>query len=310
MKKILIKICPNFLLDLYRQIIEKREKAKSKRLKQEQTISKEAVRNVLRLCEIDSDIYLHTSLRKIGYAIDGGKSFIAGVISEFVNLDKHTLLVSALPFRYTMKDFLDTTNAIDMRTAPNLMGAVNNIIMNKVGARRSLHPTHSTVAIGRDADCYVNEHHLDKTPFGVHSPYYKLMERNGKILLFGVDLDSMTFTHVIEDMIGKLYPLKVYTDNLYNVDVTDMNGKVHHVTTTCHNPDTSRMRNCESIRDYLIKNGAMKSYPLGMSEVSIIDAKGYVKVVGDLLLQGISIYGEVHLSSEAKDKVKEIINSL
>ncbi len=310
MKRFVLKICPHFLVDLYRKISEKREIAKSNRLKQELTISKDDVRDVLKLCEMDSDIYLHTSLRNIGYAIEGGKEFIADVIFEYVNLDKHTLLVSALPFKYTMKDFLDKTNILDIRTAPNLMGAVNNIIMKKEGARRSLHPTHSTVAIGKDTDFFVSEHHLDKTPFGEHSPYYKLKERNGKILLFGVGLDSMTFTHVIEDMIGKLYPVKVYTDTIYNVDVIDFNGKVHNVTTTCHDPEISRIRNCESIREYLIKGGVMKTYPLGKSEVSIIDAKGYLKVVGELLLQGISIYGEVNLSDEAKDKVKEIISSL
>ena len=152
MKRFILKVCPHFLQDLYRQLSEKREIAKSDRYKQEQTISKDVVRDVLKLCEIDTDIYLHTSLRNIGYAIDGGKDYIADVVSEFVDLDKYTLLVSALPFKYTMKDFLDKTNTLDIRTAPNLMGAVNNIIMKKEGARRSLHPTHSTVAIGKDAD--------------------------------------------------------------------------------------------------------------------------------------------------------------
>ena len=310
MKRILLIIAPKFILDWYRIIAEKKALAKSDRLKKKQTISKESIIEVLKSCEIKSDIYLHTSLRKIGYAIEGGKDFIAEVICEVVNMEKHTLLVSALPFSTTMKEFLDSTNILDMRTAPNLMGAVNNIIMKKEGAQRSLHPTHSTVAIGKDADYYVSEHHLDKTPFGKHSPYFKLMEQNGKILLFGVDLDSMTFTHVIEDMMGDLYPVKVYTDDLYNVDVTDINGEVHHVTTTCHNPNVSRSRNCESIRKDLIDGGVMKTIPLGMSEVSIIDAKGYVRVVCELLLQGISIYGKICLSEEGKNKVTEILNSL
>lgn len=310
MKKMLKKIAPKFMLNWYRIIIEKKALAKSDRLKKKQTISKESIKEVLKCYEIKSDIYLHTSLRKIGYAVEGGKNFIAEVICEVVNTEKHTLLVSALPFRTTMKEFLDSTNTIDMRTAPNLMGAVNNIIMKKEGAKRSLHPTHSTVAIGKDADYYVSEHHLDKTPFGKHSPYFKLMEQNGKILLFGVGLDNMTFTHVIEDLMGDLYPVKVYTDNLYNVDVTGVDGEVHHVTTTCHNPDVSRLRDCESIRKYLIDGGVMKTIPLGMSEVSIIDAKGYVRVVCELLLRGISIYGKVCLSEEGKNKVTEILNYL
>ena len=310
MKKLLLKLAPKFLLDWLREIKERKELKESDKLKKEKTITKEEVKEVLRKCDINSDIFLHTSLRKIGYSIEGGKEFIADVICDFVDLQKHTLLVSALPFRTTMKEFLDANKTLDIATAPNAMGAVNNIIMNKEGAFRSLHPTHSTVAIGKNAKEYVKDHQLDQTPFGPHSPYFKLMLNNGKILLFGVDLESMTFTHVIEDMLGDLYPVKVYTDKLYNVDVTDTEGGLHHVVTTCHNPEVSSIRNCESIRKELIESGAMKAFPFGTSEVSIIDAKGYVKTVGKLLLQGKSIYGEVHLSKEAIEKVNAILTNL
>lgn len=310
MRQLIFKLLPRCLKDWLREVKEKQDLAKSNRLKREKTISKDEVRKVLDLCEIDSDIYLHTSLRKIGYAIEGGKEFIADVICDYVGLDKHTLLVSALPFRTTMKEFLDTHDELDIATAPNAMGAVNNIIMGKEGAVRSLHPTHSTVAVGKEAKEYVAEHHLDKTPFGSHSPYYKLMQKNGKILLFGVDLDSMTFTHVIEDLLGDLYPVKVYTDTSYKVDVKDFDGKVYHVTTTCHDPDASLLRKCNSIREDLIASGAMKAFPLGTSEVSIIDAKGYVITVAKLLLQGKSIYGSMELTEEAKNRLNAILNTI
>ena len=310
MKHFLLKIAPKLVLEWYRNISEKRALVRSNRIRQEKTISKEDVRKVLRECDINADIYLHTSLRNIGYDIEGGKDFIADVLCDIVNLEKHTLLVSALPFRTTMKEFLDANKSVDMATAPNAMGAVNNLIMNKEGALRSLHPTHSTVAIGKDASKYVAEHHLDKTPFGPHSPYYKLMKNDGKVLLFGVDLDSMTFTHVIEDMIGDLYPVKVYTDKRYGVDVKNSDGHLFHVITTCHNPDVSIIRNCESIRKELIESGAMKSVPFGKSEISVIDSRQYVKTVCQLLLLGKSIYGEVHLCEAAKERVKEILASL
>ncbi len=310
MKKLLVSLMPAFVINWLRNIKEKRDLAKSDRLKKEKTLSKEEILDVLRKCGIDSDIYLHTSLRKIGYAIDGGKEWIAEVICDLVDLEKHTLLVSALPFRTTMKEFLDATTDLDIRTAPNAMGAVNNIIMGKAGAVRSLHPTHSTVAIGKDADYYVNEHHLDTTPFGSHSPYYKLMERNGKILLFGVDLDSMTFTHVIEDLIGDLYPVNVYTKKSYTVAVTDTKGEVHQVVTKCHNPEASSMRACNSIREDLIASGAMKTFPLGTSEVSIIDAKGYVRTAAELLLKGKSIYGNLHITDETRQKINELLSNL
>ena len=65
MKKNLLKLTPNFILEWYRSINEKIALAKSSRLKKEQTISKEDIKEILKSCEIDSDIYLHTSLHQL-----------------------------------------------------------------------------------------------------------------------------------------------------------------------------------------------------------------------------------------------------
>lgn len=303
-----IEFLPKFMKDYLRGVKERMDLKKSDRLKKVNTISQEEVRDLLRSFHLDCDIFLHTSLRKIGYEIEGGKEFVATVIKEVVDLKKHTLLVSALPFRTTMKEFLDDNPYVDMRNAPNAMGAINNIFMADGHSFRSLHPTHSVVAVGNEAEQYVAEHHLDNTPFGVHSPYHKLMERNGKILLFGVDLTSMTFTHVIEDLLGEDYPVGVYLERDYHVEVIGFDGYKNKVVTKCHDPKVSSIRDCESIRKYLIADGAMITKKLGVGEVSLIDARLYNKVVCELLLERKSIYGEIALSSKAKEKVANLLS--
>jgi len=310
MKKLLLNLLPLPVKRSLLAIKEKQELQISAQRRKEQQISKNEIEKILQSFNLDCDIFLHTSLRHIGYEIEGGKEYVADIVSDITKLNEHTLLVSALPFRTTMKEYLDVTPTLDMRTAPNAMGAVNNIIMAKNNAFRSIHPTHSVVAIGRDARQYTINHHLDITPFGVNSPYYKLMLNHGKILLFGVDLSSMTFTHVVEDMIGDMYPVDVYVKNQYTVDVTDFDGTVKTVVTKCHNPNISAIRNCESIRQFLIDGGAMQTKKLGHGEVSIVDAVKYNQVVCRLLLDGKSIYGDVLLTSEAKARVEQIIKEL
>ena len=55
MKKLLLKLAPKFVLDWLREIKEKRDLAKSNRIKKEKTITKEDVKDILRKCDIDSD---------------------------------------------------------------------------------------------------------------------------------------------------------------------------------------------------------------------------------------------------------------
>ncbi len=301
-------ILPKSMKDYLRGVKERIDLKKSDKLKKANTISQKEVRDLLQSFHLDCDVFLHTSLRKIGYEIEGGKEFVAAVIKDVVDLKKHTLLVSALPFRTTMKEFLDEHSFVDMRNAPNAMGAINNIFMADNRSFRSLHPTHSVVAIGNEAEQYVAEHHFDKTPFGVHSPYYKLMENNGKILLFGVDLTSMTFTHVIEDLLGEDYPVDVYLERGYDVEVIGFDGQKNEVITKCHDPKVSSIRDCESIRKYLIEAGAMVTRKLGVGEVSLVDAKLYNRVVCKLLLEKKSIYGDVVLSSKAREKVANVLS--
>lgn len=303
-------LLPDSLKSNIRKVKEKRDLQKSAKNKKIKTISKNEIKGLLEGFDINSDIFLHTSLRKIGFEIEGGKDFISELMLDITKKNNKTLLVSALPFRTTMMEFLENTSCVDFRTAPNEMGAVNNLIMKNSNAIRSLHPTHSVVAIGEKAEEYCNNHHNDNTPFGVHSPYYKLLENKAKILLFGVDLDSLTFTHVIEDMLGEFFPVQVYAEKDYKLKVINFDGDEIEVTTKCHSPKISGLRKCESIRNYLVEGNAMQIKKLGMSELSVIDPIGYIRVVCELLLKGISIYGNVELSDKGKEKVIEILNKL
>ncbi len=309
MIKKIYDLLPASLKRKIRESKEKRDLKQSDKNKEIKTISKKEIIDILESFNLNSDIFLHTSLRNIGYRLEGGKDFIADIMLQQVERNNKTLLVAALPFRTTMMEFLENISMVDFRTAPNEMGAVNNLIMDNPKSIRSLHPTHSVVAVGEQAEKYCSNHHLDKVPFGKNSPYYKLMENNAKILLFGVDLDSMTFTHVIEDMLGDDYPLNVYLDKDYLIKVIDKEGQEIEVSTKCHAPRISGIRECESIRTYLIEGKAMEVKKFGMSEVSVIDPKAYNRVVCELLLEGKSIYGDIELSEQARVKVKEIIKN-
>ena len=116
------------------------------------------------------------------------------------------LLAPALPFNTSMNDHLEQCAAFDVRTAKNAMGAIANVVMQQPGCLRSVHPSHSTLAHGARAAYYVDAHGRDATPFGPHSPFCKLTQDRGQILLFGVGLNSVTCFHVYEDLLGAALP--------------------------------------------------------------------------------------------------------
>lgn len=304
------KLLPKPIYQILNSIRRSIKQRKNKRIRNQKIISQKEVLEVLNKLNIDSDVFLHTSLRNIGYEIEGGKKFVAETIMNLVTSRNYTLLCAALPFGSLMKDALEEHPFIDMRTAPNMMGAVNRIITETDGMRRSLHPSHSVVAIGKNADEYTKDHHIDETPFGPNSPYYKLMLNKGKILMFGVTVANMTFTHVVEDLLGNLYPMKVYLDKKYEVTVRGFDGIDYHVKTACHNPDVSNTRKCTSVLPDLIEAAVIKTEKLGLSEVSLLDAIGYIRVVSRLLLQGKSIYGPVCLTEEGRLRVHELLQNL
>ncbi len=305
----LIKLyLPDFLKrELNKKVIENKLD-KHRERKQRVFVTREEVISILDNFDLNSDIIVHSSTSNIG-KIEGGAQKLTDLIISKIDLDKYTLLAPALPFLGSMKSYLDSLEDFDLTTAKNAMGNISNMIMKKEGCKRSLHPTHSVIAIGINSDLYASNHELCNTPFCQESPYYKLTQNNGKILMFGINLNSVTNFHVYEDMLSELLPYHVYTDKSYKIPCTDGNTEII-VTTKAHNPFLSAKRDCERARKYLINNGYIQAYKIGDSEISLLDAKGLTVTLLEMLIDGRSIYGKVKLSKEQRVKVNNFLEEL
>ena len=260
-------------------------------------------------CRLDGDLIIHGSISNIGKFDKPVSEFVNSWLQQ-LDLTSQTVLVPALPYNTSMREYLEGCTAFDVRTARNAMGAISSVISKLPGARRSVHPTHSVVAIGANAEAYVTGHELGDTPFGASSPYRKLTERHGKILMFGVGLNSVTCFHVYEDMMGAQMPVKVYLEQRFQIPCVDASGKHLVVTTACHNPSVSAIRECERARDELMKAGAIVSYPLGESELSVVDARLFTITLLKMLAAGKSIYGRVTVNAVQRRRISECLESL
>lgn len=307
--KTILFYSPKFISRKISKIKNKREiKIATDRYKRIK-ISKQELEDKINSLNIDSDVMLHTSMMNVG-RFQGGVKFVTETIINKVDISKHTLLVSALPFRGSFKNYLEEKPVFDVKRSPIAMGAINERIAEMPNAQRSIHPTHSVVAIGKNADKYVYEHHLDKTPFGPHSPYYKLLENRGKLLLLGAKLNNLTFVHIIEDMLGDTFPYKYYETKRYLIDCIDENGSVIKVETPCHNVRLGTRRNLNVFYGRLVEEKIIKPIPLGDSEIILLDAYKFTLFYLCQLEKGFSSYGKHKVTKELINKIEFIKSQL
>lgn len=248
--KILLLYAPNFIKKLVANYNHKKLITKAKK-NFKISISKESIENIFSSVQFDTDVFIHTSMTSIGN-IEGGKDEVVRLFNKYI-LDKgNTMLFSALAIRGSSEDFLKKNKKFDIREQPIAMGAINSYYGKLKETKRSLSPTHSVIALGENAEYYVSEHHMSETPFTEKSPYFKLLLKKGKILMFGAGIGHLTFYHVLEDMLGDDFPVRVYTKERFEISVIDHKGDSKSGLFKAHNSLAGAYRITDYLNDKLL----------------------------------------------------------
>ena len=145
-----------------------------------------------------------------------------------------TLLFPATQLRERPEVWLQRGEVFDVARSPTTMGLLAEMARRQRDAVRSLHPTHSVVALGPQAHELVGEHHLDLYPCGEKSPYYKMIEGGGCIVGLGVDADVLTAVHCIEDILKQRFPVETHRARSYTAKVRGQGGEVDVQTLVAH----------------------------------------------------------------------------
>lgn len=92
-------------------------------------------------------------------------------------------------------------NLFDPETEPACVGIIPNLFRKRNGVLRSLHPTHSIAAYGREAAEFIRGEELCTTPCTPGGCWCRLRDVNAKILLLGVTHVRNTYIHAVEEML-------------------------------------------------------------------------------------------------------------
>ncbi|KAA0965606.1 AAC(3) family N-acetyltransferase [Sporosarcina sp. ANT_H38] len=140
-------------------------------------------------------VIVHSSMKSIGDVEDGADT-VLDALSAF--MAKGLLVFPTHTWQYINKD----NPKFYVESSPSHIGILTEKFRKRPKVIRSLHPTHSVAALGEDALTFTADNENFDTPCARESSWGKLLDREAKILLIGVDLRRNTFIHGVEEWLG------------------------------------------------------------------------------------------------------------
>lgn len=210
----------------------------------------------------ESDVVLvHSALRTLG-PVEGGADTVIDALVETVG-PKGTVAVPT----HTWAVVSARQPVFHQTLTPSNVGALTNVFRKRPEAVRGLHPTHSVAAIGPRAEAFVAIRIEDDTPCPPDSPYGRLRDWGGKVLIIGAKLDCCTFFHGCEQWAGMPWAYSKDIAQLYSITAA---GEIvpiamrHHITST--------WEQYPRLEPHLLATGALQIAHIGTCPLRLLDA--------------------------------------
>lgn len=220
-------------------------------------------------------VLVHSSLSRLGN-VEGGADAVVDALLDAVG-SSGTVLFPTLTGSEELGP--DNPPVIDLRATPCWTGRIPETARQRPDARRSRHPTHSIAAIGASAERYASGHETGASPCDERSPYHRLIDESGKILLLGgVTQQSNTTLHCLEEIAGVPYHLQ---DEPTDGVIIDERGVRHTVRNRLHR--YGQERDFVKIEGPLREAGALRIAPVGAAEARLMSADRFAATLLPLL---------------------------
>ena len=201
-----------------------------------------------------------------------------------------TLMMPTLSFSGTAVAYAREAKVFDPRRSPSQVGLLTEVFRRSEGVTRSLHPTHSVAVWGPESLYFVRDHCLAATPCGRDTPYFRLLEKHGKILLLGVDISVLTFFHCVEELIEDELPFSPFTSEVFTMRCR-VDGKILETgSVRLYDPDVSGRRNLNVLEGALRDKGLWRQRKLGNLRITVLNTADILSTTKELAKQGIYCY--------------------
>jgi len=219
---------------------------------------------------------VHSSLSSLGQ-VEGGATVVAEALLAALG-PAGTLMVPTFTYSFSS---IGQWPAFDYATTPSIVGAVTEAVRRHPQAIRSFHPTHSVAAIGPRA-IDLAKGHLAGSPLGVGSPFHRLADWGGSVLLVGCDHRSNSLLHVAEVLAGLPYIDVSFSESQRYETARILRGEKVMVDLKIYEaPGCSR--GFHKAEPVLRRAGAIRDERVGQAAVQMFSGKQMLEIMSEAL---------------------------
>lgn len=230
-------------------------------------------------------VFIHSSYKKIAGAegIEGGAQTIIDAFIEYFGKEGLVVFpamswklgylvnnegITRNPALGPSEGFFEYGNHFDVKTTTcSYLGILPELFRQREGVIRSICPSSSIAAFGKDAKTFCSGHENADTSLSWNSPWGKLYERRAKILFLGTGMACNTFMHVIEEY---AQVPGLLADYLWEYTATDYDGKLYNISYKRHEPGHNHYY--EKVEADLVERGIAKRITFGSADSHLVDA--------------------------------------
>lgn len=225
------------------------------------------------VCEGDI-LLVHSSLHAVG-PVEGGADAVIDALLEAVGTSG-TLL---MPGFQSGSEYIMASQGVcfDASETPSGCGFLTELFRKRPGTIRSLSPTHSLTGQGAKAGVILSGHERCNVTAGWGSPFQKILELDGKILMLGTTRHSNTMMHYLENTGGA----PTLCSNQFKTAVIDPAGRKTETMIYPHMPGLAR--DYPRAIDLLEKAGGLTRGKIGEAASELYSGRLLEKVVREAL---------------------------
>jgi aminoglycoside 3-N-acetyltransferase len=150
---------------------------------------------------------VHTRMSAIGWVVGGSETLVRalidvlgprGTLAAYASWEEHVYRPDEWPAQHR-EAYLAAPPVFDPATAEAVRGhgRIPERVRTWPDAERSAHPEASVVAVGARAKWLTDAHPQDDA-YGPDSPFARLVEADGQVLMLGAPLETITLLHHAE----------------------------------------------------------------------------------------------------------------
>lgn len=286
LKTFVKKLLPKKILN---KIRSRRKANQKKKILSLQKLNENEFRDILKnhLGVVEgATVFVHCGMQNLHVDFSAGR--LLQLLMDLVGPEGNLLFPTHINAR--AEEHLKTNPIFNIKKTPSYMGMLSEAARRHPLSKRSMHPTNSIVALGKNSSELVESHHLSIWPCGDASPYFKFSQLEKALIIgIGVSTEKLSFVHAVEDVMQKEFPVPTRDETVYSGICLDKDGNSVTVDTLVAHERIQR----RAVEKYIQKHidpATCQDLCLQGHTFFRADAKKLFHEMRDLALKGTTIY--------------------